>query len=203
MNGQFPRHATKMGGHILSVCLEFLNETSSSFHRNSSAWMCVSPAKRTESSATRYWEDDLEMFDDFISSMKEGLSQIRDVVVDRCIRYQDARHQESLVPRELTKTLGYSFPSLFTLHLSGGNWGHGEDSKCCLDMRRILASNEVNIVWNEAKHLHEALGHFRFVWETARAEGVLKLQGHSWCVGAEDKTITYKGNPFYVIGVML
>lgn len=66
MNGQFPRHTTKMGGHIFSVCLEFLNETSSSFHPNSSAWMCVSPAVKADSSTSRKWEDVLQMFDDLI-----------------------------------------------------------------------------------------------------------------------------------------
>ncbi|KAL3745369.1 hypothetical protein ACJRO7_014469 [Eucalyptus globulus] len=95
-------------------------------------------------------------------AMKEGLSQIREVAVDKCIGYKDARHQESLVQRKLTKKLGDSSPCLVSLRLyylygyvrdlevdlSGGIWGHGEDSTCCLHMGRIFRL-------------------FRFVWETA------------------------------------
>ncbi|KAI3442134.1 uncharacterized protein J3R85_001448 [Psidium guajava] len=233
LNGQCPRHATKMGLQIISVCLKFLEENSSSFNPDSSSWMRVSPAAKGDSSASRKWEDVLEMFDDLIrcikyeeellfhlkklEAMKEGLSQIRDVVVDRCIGYKDARHQESLVQKKLTKTLGYSSPCLFTLllyylygyvrdlevDLSGGIWGHGEGGKCCLHMGRILTSDEENIVWNGVKHLHKVLGLFKFVWETAGMKGVLELQGHLWCLRAEDRTLTYKGNLYFVHGITL
>ncbi|XP_030467232.1 uncharacterized protein LOC115686163 [Syzygium oleosum] len=233
LNGQCPRHATKMGRQIVSVCLKFLEETSSSFNPDSSSWMRVSPAAKADYSASRKWEDAFEMFDDLIrclkceeelllhlkklEAMKEGLSQIRDVVVDRCIGYKDVRHQESLVQKKLTKTLGYSSPCLFTLllyylygyvrdlevDLSGGFWGHSEGGQCCLHLGRILTSDEENIVWNGLKHLHKALGLFKFVWETAGMEGVLEVQGHLWCVQAEDRTLTYKGNLYFVHGITL
>lgn len=235
LNGRCPRHATKMGQQIVSVCLKFLEENFTSFNPDSSSWMRVSAAAKADSTASRKWEDVLEIFDDLIrcikyeeelllhlkklEAMKEGLSQIRDVGVDRCIGYKDARHQESLVHKKLTKTLGYSSPCLFTLllyylygyvrdlevDLSGGIWGHGEGegSKRCLHMGRILASDEEDIIWNGVKHLHKVLGLFKFVWETAGMKGVLELQGHLWCMGAEDRTLTYKGNLYVIHGITL
>ncbi|KAF7847740.1 hypothetical protein BT93_L2674 [Corymbia citriodora subsp. variegata] len=197
--------------------------------------MHVSPAAKADSTASRKWEDALEMFDDLIrcikyeeelllhlkklEAMKEGLSQIRDVGVDRCIGYKDAQYQKILVQKKLTKTLGFSSPCLFTLllcylygyvrdlevDLSGGIWGHGEGegSRRCLHMGRILTSDEDNIIWNGVKHLHKVLELFKFVWETAGMEGVLELQGHIWCMGAEDRTLTYKGNLYCVHGITL
>ena len=57
LNGQIPRDATKMGRQIVSVCLEFLNETSSSFHANFSSQGRVSPATKFYSLASRKWKD--------------------------------------------------------------------------------------------------------------------------------------------------
>ncbi|KAI6681439.1 hypothetical protein NL676_035320 [Syzygium grande] len=62
LTGQCPRHAIKMGQQIVSVCLKFSDETSSSFDPDFSSRMYVSPAAKAGSSASRKWEDILEMF---------------------------------------------------------------------------------------------------------------------------------------------
>ncbi|KAM1424712.1 hypothetical protein ACFX1X_017404 [Malus domestica] len=47
--------------------------------------------------------------------MKEGLSQVKDVLTPRSIGHKEVRHQESLVQKKLTKTLGHSSQCLVTL----------------------------------------------------------------------------------------
>ncbi|KAM1071822.1 hypothetical protein ACFX2B_016915 [Malus domestica] len=64
-------------------------------------------------------------------------------------------------------------------------------------MGRIVTSV---VVWTGVRQLDRALGIFKFVWETAGVKGALQLQGHIWCVGAEARVVTYRGNSFFVHG---
>ncbi|XP_057986065.1 uncharacterized protein LOC131170611 [Hevea brasiliensis] len=160
----------------------------------------------SQSSGT--WEEVLEMFNDLIRClesekgllyhvaklevMKEGFSQIKDVLVDKAIGYKEARHQKSLVQKKLSKTLGYSSRCLFTLllyylyghvrdievDLCGGIYGGEGGARFCLCMGRILTSVEEKMVKSGVKQLDRALGLFKFIWETAGMQGVLELQGH-------------------------
>ncbi|KAM5564538.1 hypothetical protein ABKV19_018894 [Rosa sericea] len=227
---QCPSKGTRIGQQIVSSCLKFLADTSISYDDDSASWMRLSTAKITDSSGLQKWEDLLEMFNDLIDClkndrelllyvtklevMKEGLSQIKDVLVDKSIGFKEVRHQESLVQKKLSKTLGHSSQCLFTLllyylyghvrdievDLSGGLYSIS-DKSLCLCMGRIVTSDEETMIWSGVKQLDRALGLFKFVWETAGMEGVLQLQGHIWCVGAESRTLTYRGNTFFVHGI--
>jgi hypothetical protein len=220
----------KMGQQIVSSCLKFLADTAISSDHDSTSWMRLAPVKVVDSSASHKWEDVLEMFNDLIGClkserelcflvakleiMKEGLSQIRDVLIDKSIGYKEARHQESLVQKKLSKTLGHSSKCLFTLllyylyghvrdievDLCGGIYSIGEN-RFCLCMGRILTTKEDNIVWSGVRQLDRALGLYKFVWEAAGMKGILELQGHLWCVGAEGRMLTYRGNMFFVHGI--
>ncbi|CAK9317458.1 unnamed protein product [Citrullus colocynthis] len=216
----------KMGHQIISSCLKFLDDaTNSNAHYTS--WMRPVPLRAVvDSSAPPRWEDMLEMFTDLISYlkdekylvhyvtklevMKEGLSQIKDVLTDKRIGYKEASHQESLVQKKLSKTLGHSSRCLFTLllyylfghfrdievDLCGGLLKADGNDKFLLFMGRVLSSNEEKIVWNGVRHLHRVMGLFKFVWETAGMKGELELQGHLFCVGAEDRQLSYKENAY-------
>lgn len=231
LNFQFPSKGTKMGQQIVSSCLKFLDESAVSYDFDFASWIRLSPAKVVDS--PRKWEDVLEMFTDLINClksekdwlchlktievMKEGVSQIRDVLVDNSIGYKDSRHQESLVQKKLSKTLGHSSQCLFTLllyylygqvrdlevDLRGAMYGNGIDNKLTLCMGRVLTSNEEKMVWSGVKQLDRALGLFKFVWETAGLKGILELQGHLWFVGPEERFITYRGNAFFLHGISL
>ncbi|CAL8996858.1 unnamed protein product [Prunus brigantina] len=228
-----PSKGTKMGQQIVASCLKFLADTSTSisYEHDCSSWTRLSPAKVTDSSGLQKWEDVLEMFNDLIDCLKnerelllyvvklevlkEGLSQIKDVLTDRSIGHKEVRHQESLVQKKLTKTLGHSSKCLFTLLLyylfghvrdievdvRGGVYSSGSENDFCLCMGRIVTSDEEEMVWSGVRQLDRALGLFKFVWETAGMKGALQLQGHIWCVGAEGRTLTYKGNTFFVHGI--
>ncbi|XP_075106514.1 uncharacterized protein LOC107829157 [Nicotiana tabacum] len=144
--------------------------------------------------------------------MKEGLYQIRDVLIDKSIGYKETRHQESLVHKKLTKTLGHSSRCVFTLllyYLYGSIWdievevcgglyaiGHGDKFRLC--MGKILTSTEQNILQSGVKQLSRVLGLFKFVGETAGMKGDLEVQGHLCCVGAENKSFTYRNNLFFL-----
>ena len=222
---------TKMGQQIVSSCLKFLADTAISFDHDSASWMRLAPAKVVGSSASHKWEDVLEMFNDLIEClksekelcllvgkvevMKEGLSQIKDILIDKSIGYKEARHQESLVQKKLSKTLGHSSKCLFTLllyylhghardievDLCGRIYSVGGEDRFCLYMGKILTTEEDKMVWSGVRQLDRALRLFKFVWETAGMRGVLQLQGHLWCVGAEGKMLTYRGNTFFVHGI--
>ncbi|KAK9946043.1 hypothetical protein M0R45_011526 [Rubus argutus] len=230
LDNQCPTKGTKIGQQIVCSCLKFLADTSISYDDDSASWMRLSTAKITESSGLQKWEDLLEMFNDLIDClkndselllyitklevMKEGLSQIKDVLVDKSIGYKEVRHQESLVQKKLSKTLGHSSKCLFTLLLYY-LYGHVRDievdlcggissiskNSFCLCMGKIVTSDEETMIWSGVKQLDRALGLFKFVWETAGMEGVLQLQGHIWCVGAVSRTLTYRGNTFFVHGI--
>lgn len=225
-----PRKEIKMAQQIVASCLKFLT-AAISYDPESTSWMRIAPTKVAKSSDHHKWEDVLEMVIDLVNclndqeefvlhvkkleSMKEGLYQIRDILIDKSIGYKESRHQESLVQKKLTKTLGHPSRCLFTLLLyylygsvldievevRGGCYPIEGQNQFCLFMGKILTSNEENMVWGGVKQLDRALGLFKFVWETAGMKGDLKLQGHLWCIGAESRTVTYKGNTFLLHGI--
>ncbi|KAM2969824.1 hypothetical protein FF2_016873 [Malus domestica] len=207
------------GQQIVSSGLKFLADTSTSVscEHDFSSWTSLSPAKVIDSSGLQKWEDVLEMFNDLIDWLKnerellvsvaklevtkEGLSQVKDVLTDKSTGHKEVRHQESLVQKKLTKTLGYSSKCLFALMLyylyghvrdievdvRGGVYSCGSENDFCLCMGRIVTSD---VVWSGVRQLDRALGIFKFVWETAGVKGALQLQGHIWCVGAEARVVT-------------
>ncbi|KAJ8443166.1 hypothetical protein Cgig2_005717 [Carnegiea gigantea] len=226
-----PSKGTFIGRQIVSTCLKFLAETAGGQDEDSSSWMRPKPSKAAHSPSTLKWEEVLEMFNDLINclrdekrlfvhvskleAMKEGLTQIKGVLVDRYIGYKEVQYHESLVQKKLLKTLGHSSECLFTLlryylhgsiqdmevEVSGGIHEIGDKDKLCMCMGKIITSIEDKMIWHGIKQLDRALGLFNFVWETARMKRKLELQGHLWCVGAESKTLTYKGNLFILHGI--
>lgn len=221
-----------IGQQVVVTCLKFL-DTATSYDPESTSWMRPAPAKVISSPASQKWEDVLEMFNDLISClrnekelalhlaklevMKEGLSQIKDVLIDKNIGYRETRYQESLVSKKLSKTLGHSSPCLFTLllyylygsvkdievELCGGVNCNEGGNKHCLYMGKILILDEERMVWSGVKQLDRALGLFKLVWETSGMKESLEVQGHLWCVGAETRSLSYKGNMFFVHGIGL
>jgi len=220
----------QMGEQILSSCIKFFSSLSSS---DSPSWMKPAPLKKVERpSPSRMWEEVLEMFVDLtkclemeeklsshvskIESMKEGLYQIRDIVIERDISYKEVRRQDCLVQRNLSKNLGHSSRCLFTLllyYLYGtvrdievevcGGVRASEGRATCVHFGKILTCSDEGMVVNGMRQLSRALGVFRFVWETAAMDGVLELQGHMWCVGAEERRLAYRGNVFFLHGIRL
>ncbi|KAG4391380.1 hypothetical protein JHK82_013228 [Glycine max] len=222
-----------LGGQIVHSCLRFLTEIGVFSEPESSSWMKLSPSKTVDSSDSRRWEDVLVMLNDLTKCcrnerrlkmnvakaeiMKEGLLHIRDVLVDSNVGYKEAQHQESLVKKKLSKMLGHSSCCLFTLLLyylygrvadievdmCGGVYANGSDGKFCLFMGRILTSDSEKMVGRGVKQLDRALGIFKFVWEMAEMKGHLDLQGHMWCVGADNRMLRYRGNTYFVHGICL
>ncbi|XP_075101899.1 uncharacterized protein LOC142177324 [Nicotiana tabacum] len=105
-----PSKEIKMAQQMVVTCQKFL-ESAASYDPESTSWMCLARAKGAESPTSNKWEDVLEMFLDLINClseetkltlevkklevMKEGLYQIRDVLIDKSIGYKETRHQES------------------------------------------------------------------------------------------------------------
>ncbi|CAN6540260.1 unnamed protein product [Malus baccata var. baccata] len=211
-----PGKGTKMGQQIVSSGLKFLADTSTSVscEHDFSSWRCLSPAKVIDSSGLQKWEDVLEMFNDLIDWLKNerellvSVAKLEDVLTDTSTGHKEVRHQESLVQKKLTKTLGYSSKCLFALMLyylyghvrdievdvRGGVYSCGSENDFCLCMGRIVTSD---VVWSGVWQLDRALGIFKFVWEIAGVKGALQVQGHIWCVGAEARVVTYRGNSFF------
>ncbi|CAG7872131.1 unnamed protein product [Brassica rapa] len=217
----------KLGQQVILSCLKFLSESSVSYKaENSTSWMRPVPARYAKANASAKWEDVLDIVNDLrryllehdfyhlekLLSMKEGLLQIKDVFLDNTIGFREVRHQEHLVHRKLSKMLGSPSPCLFTLlvyflygrvrdievDLCGGFYKEEKRELFCLSMGRILTSADEKMVRRGVKQLDRALGMFEFVWETAGMKEALNLQGHLWCLGAEEKTITYRGKTFYL-----
>lgn len=218
----------KLGQQVVLSCLRFLSDSSVSYEaENSTSWMRPVPARYAKANASAKWEDVLDMVNDLrrylghdevlyhlekLLSMKEGLLQIKDVFLDNTIGFREVRHQEHLVHRKLSKMLGSPSPCLFTLlvyflygrvrdievDLCGGFHKEEKSGFFCLSMGRILTSTDEKMVRRGVKQLDRALGLFEFVWETAGMKETLNLQGHLWCLGAEEKTITYRGKTFYL-----
>ncbi|KAJ0089546.1 hypothetical protein Patl1_12763 [Pistacia atlantica] len=232
LNDQCPSQGTKMGQQIVSSCLKFLADTETSNDLDSMSWMKLNSAKVVDSPVSCKWEEFLEMVNDLIKCsdsekgllyhmsklevMREGLFQIRDVLVDKHIGYKEVRHQEYLLQKKLSKTLGHSSQCLFTLlvyYLYGqvrdievdvcGNIYPSGENKFTLCMGRILTSGGEKMVWRGVKQLDRAVRLFKFIWETANMKGVLELQGHLWCVGAEERALTYRGNAFFLHSISL
>ncbi|KAL2548641.1 hypothetical protein Fot_10171 [Forsythia ovata] len=217
---------------IVVSCMKFLDSAISA-DPESTSWMRLGPTKGEDSATSHKWEDVLEMFIDLINClsdekrlilhvrklevMKEGLYQIRDVLMDKNIGYREVRHQENLVQKKLTKALGHSSLCLFTLLLyylygcvkdievevRGGVHKLDGENKFCLYMGKILTSDEEKAVLIGVKQLDRALGVFKFVWETAGMKGDLVLQGHMWCIGAENRLFPYRGNTYILHGINL
>lgn len=231
-HGSCARRA-RISEQIISSCRKFLADAAHSFDPESTSWMRLAPAKKVNSSPSRTWGEILQMFIDLtkclekemgslyhlskVEVMKEGLYQIKDVLVDKDIGYKEARHQESLVQKKLSKTLGHSSQCLFTLllyylygsvrdlevEISGGVYkGNGKDT-FCLCIGKVLSSDADKAVWIGVKQLDRALSLFKFIWESAGMKGTLELQGHLWCVGTNYKTLTYRGNLFLLHGIAL
>ncbi|XP_027360398.1 uncharacterized protein LOC113868744 [Abrus precatorius] len=222
-----------LGHQIVHSCSKCLTQTAVFADPESSSWMKLSPSKTVDSSESQKWEDVLVMFNDLIENcrseawlklrvakaevMKEGLLQIRDVVMDNSVGYKEAQHQENLVRKKLSKTLGYSSRCLFTLLLyylygrvadievdmCGGIYANGKDGDSRLFMGRILTSDSEKMVGRSVKQLDRVLGLFKFVWEMAGLKGHLDLQGHMWCVGAGTRMLRYRGNTYFVHGICL
>ncbi|KAI4377629.1 hypothetical protein MLD38_015226 [Melastoma candidum] len=235
-NRSHPNHTSKMGLQIVCSCCRFLDETVASYDEESASWMRLQPLNNNSSSKPpRTWADLLEMINDLtrclqgrseegmafhvnnLHAMKEGLSQIKDVPVDKNAGYKDLRHQESLVQRSLNKTLGHASPCLFALlcyylygslrhlevDLRGSFLRLDDGNKFCLYMGQILTGVEEDAVWNGIKRLEKVLRLFGFMWETAGMKGTLELQGHLWLVGNDSKVLAYKGNTFFIHGISL
>ncbi|KAL5142164.1 hypothetical protein HKD37_09G025393 [Glycine soja] len=215
-----------LGGQIVHSCLRFLSEIGDFLDPESSSWMKLSPSKTVYSSNSRKWKDVLVMFNDLAKCcrnerrlkmnvakaeiMKEGLLHIRDVLVDNNVGYKEAQHQESLVKKKLSKMLGHSSRCLFTLLLyylygrvadievdmCGGVYANGSDGKFCLFMGRILTSDSEKMIGRGVKQLDQALGIFKFVWKMAGMKGHLDLQGHMWCVGADNRMLRALSNKY-------
>ncbi|KAK4752457.1 hypothetical protein SAY87_021255 [Trapa incisa] len=221
-----PSKSISWGQQIVSACLKFLEETGTN-----SEWMRLRPTKSLEAPDLRKWGDVLEMFNHLINclsreeglmphvrkleEMKEGLIQIRDVLVDKNIGYNDSRHQDILLQKKLSNSFGHSSPCFFTLlyyylygrigtisvDLQGGVCGAADGSNMSIYMGRILTSAQEHSLWNGIKQLDKVLGLFKFVWEIAGMKGNLELQGHLWCVEAEDSVLAYRGNSFVLHGI--
>ncbi|XP_042040151.1 uncharacterized protein LOC121785782 [Salvia splendens] len=217
---------------ILAGCLKIL-ESAMSYDVESSSWMCLPPTKGANATDSPKWGDALEMCTDLVSclsdeselafhvskleAMKEGLFQLRDVLIDKNIGYKENRYQEHLVQKRLTKTLGHSLKCLFTLlmhylygtvvdvemEVRGGVHVIGIRQKVCLYAGRILTLDEEEVVRSGVKQLDGAMGLFKFVWENAGAKGELEVEGHLWCVGARNRSFTYRGNVYLVHAINL
>ncbi|GMH19044.1 hypothetical protein Nepgr_020885 [Nepenthes gracilis] len=233
MSHSCPTKGTSMAQQIVSSCLSFIDETAYFHDQDSSSWMRPKPVKVVDSPSSHKWEEVLEMFNDLINClrgaeellfhvskldvMREGLTLIKDVVVNRNHCFKEVRHQESLVQKKLVKALGLSSLCLFTLlqyylygtvrdmavEVSGGLYEVGKEEARLFCMGKVVASDEERMISNGVKELDRKLGLFKFVWETAGMKGSLELQGHIWCVGAMHRTLTYKGKLFFVHGISL
>ncbi|XP_022749513.1 uncharacterized protein LOC111298980 isoform X2 [Durio zibethinus] len=207
-----------MGQQIVSSYLKFLAESAVSYEPDSASWMRLSPAKIIDSPSHK-WDDVVKMFADLINClksekgwlyhvikievMKAGLSQINNVLVNNSIGYKDAKDQENLVQKKLSKTFGHSSQCLFTLllyylygqvrdievDLCRSIYGNDSENRFTLCMGKILSLNEEKMVCSGFKQLDRALGLFKFIWETAGMKGILELQDHAWCVGPEERLV--------------
>lgn len=233
LNFRCPSKGIKMAQQIISSCLKFLADSTLYSEPDSCSWMRPAPVKIVNPLVSCKWEDVLEMFNDLIKYlkgekglenhmtklevMKEGLFQIKDVLVDNSIGYREARHHQSLVQKKLSKTLGHSSRCLFTLllyylnrrvrdievDLCGGFYENEAEKRFCLSMGRILTSKDEKMIQRGVKQLDRALSLFKFVWETAGKKDVLELQGHLWCIDSEERSLAYRGNAFFVHGISI
>lgn len=230
----FKEYGTKgdnMAQQIVVNCLKFLDD-SVAYDPDSTSWMRLAPKKDTSLPPAK-WEDLLEMFNDLINclkndrefhfyvikleTMKEGLMQIKDVLVDKNIGYKEARHQQSFVQKKLTKSLGHSSQCLFTLllyYLYGSIRDIELDISCWfskdvdgdkfhLCIGKILSSDSEKMLSRAVKQLDRALGVIKFVHDMAEMKESLEVQGHLWCLGSENRSFAYRGHKFFIHGISL
>ncbi|PKA57055.1 hypothetical protein AXF42_Ash002359 [Apostasia shenzhenica] len=231
-NLDFYSPALQMAKQVIVSCLQFLEDASSLQESEAPAWMRPAPLNKVQKlDPPRKWGEVLEMFVHLsrcmgkeerlicdiskVEAMKEGLYQMKDIVIERNILCKDARRQDSLVQKKLTKSLGHSSNCLFTLlmfylygtvrdvdvEVCGGVCGG--NGKFYLQMGKILTSDDERMVTTGVRQLYRALGLFRYVWETTSMDGVLKLQGHLWSVGVRERSFVYRGCNFYVHDIRL
>nr|CAB3450531.1 unnamed protein product [Digitaria exilis]CAB3505122.1 unnamed protein product [Digitaria exilis] len=193
-----PSPATQMAEQIASACILFLLDTATS---STPSWMRPTPFKKPVKPPppAKKWQQVLDMFIDLarnlktddrlvghaqkVEAMKEGLFQIRDVVIERDIAFKEARRQDCLVQRKLSKSLGHSSRCLYTLllfYLYGtvqdiemhvGKCVSGKGGRdVTVHTAKFLTSGDELAVRSGVKQLSRALGIFRFVWEAANTE---------------------------------
>ncbi|OEL23855.1 hypothetical protein BAE44_0015125 [Dichanthelium oligosanthes] len=190
-----PSPATQMAEQIASACTRFLSDTATS---STPSWMRPTPVKKPAEPPPpgKKWQEVLDMFSDLgksletddrlaghaqkVEAMKEGLYQIRDVVIERDIAFKEARRQDCLVQRKLSKSLGHSSKCLYTLllfYLYGavrdvevhvGKCASGKGGRdVAVNAAKFLTDGDELAVRSGVKQLSRALGVFRFVWEAA------------------------------------
>ncbi|XP_062196997.1 uncharacterized protein LOC133899963 [Phragmites australis] len=196
-----PSPATQMAEQIASACIRFLSDTADAATSSTPSWMRPTPFKKPAGAPppAKTWQEVLDMFTDVaksletdprlaghaqkIEAMKEGLYQIRDIVIERDISFKEARRQDCLVQRKLSKSLGHSSRCLYTLllfYLYGtvrdievhvGICISGKGSRnVTVHAAKFLTDGDELAVRSGVKQLSRALGVFRFVWEAANTD---------------------------------
>ncbi|CAL4993814.1 unnamed protein product [Urochloa decumbens] len=196
-----PSPATQMAEQIASACTRFLSDTADAATPSTPSWMRPTPFKKPAESPppAKKWQEVLDMFGDLarsleaddllaghvgkVEAMKEGLYQIRDVVIERDIAFKEARRQDCLVQRKLSRTLGHSSRCLYTLllfYLYGtvrdievhvGKCASGKGGRdVAVHAAKFLTGGDEVVVRSGVKELSRALGVFRFVWEAANTD---------------------------------
>ncbi|KAD4384525.1 hypothetical protein R6Q59_011351 [Mikania micrantha] len=220
-----------MAHQIVVNCIRFVDDVMS-YNPDSASWMQHAPKKDAGSPPSATWADLLEMFNDLINIlknvhvfpyyvikleiMKEGLTQIKDVLVDKNIGYKESLHQQSLVKKKLTKSLGHSSRCLFTLllyYLYGSiqdieldNCWFFKDvagNKLNLCLGKIMTSDEDEMLMHVIKQLDRALGVVKFVHEMSQVNEILEFQGHLWCIGSKSRSLDYRGHKIFIHGISL
>ncbi|KAJ1275565.1 hypothetical protein BS78_05G145400 [Paspalum vaginatum] len=193
-----PSPATPMAEQIASACTRFLSDTATS---SSPSWMRPTPFKKPGEPPppAKKWQEVLDMFTDLarsleaddglaehaqkVEAMKEGLYQIRDVVIERDIAFKEARRQDCLVQRKLSKSLGHSSRCLYTLllfYLYGtvrdmevhvGKCISGKGGRnVAVHAAKFLTDGDEFAVRSCIKQLSRVLSVFRFVWDAANTD---------------------------------
>ncbi|BAF27828.1 uncharacterized protein [Oryza sativa Japonica Group] len=255
-----PSPATQMADQIAAACVHFLSDTADEATSSSPSWMRPTPFNKPANSPppppAKTWQEVLDMFTDLaksldadarlaghadkVAAMKEGLYQIRNVFVERDIAFKEARRQDCLVQKKLSKSLGHSSKCLYTLLLfylygnvrdvevhAGKRLSGKGGKRVTVHAAKFLIDGDEPAIRNAVKQLSRAIGVFRFVWEAAHADngdhangngkggamakkghgddakGLLKLQGHIWGLGVEEKEVTYRGDVFHVHQIQL
>ncbi|RCV37910.1 hypothetical protein SETIT_8G101100v2 [Setaria italica] len=196
-----PSPATQMAEQIASACSRFLSDTADAATSSTPSWMRPTPFKKPAEPppAARKWQEVLDMFADLarsletagrldghaqkVAAMKEGLYQIRDIVVERDVAFKEARRQDCLVQRKLSRSLGHSSRCLYTLllfYLYGtvrdievhvGKCVSGKGGRdVTVHAAKFLTGGDELAVRSGIKQLSHALGIFQFVWEAANTE---------------------------------
>ncbi|KAF0912916.1 hypothetical protein E2562_019486 [Oryza meyeriana var. granulata] len=193
--------ATQMAEQIAAACTHFLSYTADAATSSSPSWMRPTPFNKPAEPppSSKTWQEVLDMFTDLaksleadarlvghahkVAAMKEGLYQIRNVVVERDIAFKEARRQDCLVQKKLSKSLGHSSRCLYTLLLfylygtvrdvevhAGKHLSGKRGKNVNVHAVKFLIDGDESAVRSAVKQLSRALGVFRFVWEAAHAD---------------------------------